>query len=422
MNKKATDMYFKKDERIISKADIVSKRESKVRVQTYALHLRMHWKNQNGGKPVDMVEYIEFLKRKYVKKEPFIFGRTHVGDKGIENGSKVPTHFHIYLAVKSQAHGKIDIKNLNILDYKGCHPKILAARGSPQSNFNYINKSIEPTPACKIFCADLKTTVENHWLNDYIKKLHDKTFVSKKSVEKYCYGQYCEGKKLLDVFSEVQDDQQKTFMLCKYKEDLTKLYTNYIDFLTDIEQQKLDKAFVVKYEANERDFQKEAHALLKDQNEREILCLGDTTGNSGKSYLANYLRIKYGAMRTQNVSVKSIAMAYKGQKMVVVDIPRAADIQKLPLKALEKLKDGSIFSEKYGSKEKNFTPPKIIILSNKLPTVNQLRKLTPDRWVRRTIVYNDLTKQRQLSKKGLVNIPQPPKDFEDDDEFNFCID
>lgn len=390
---------------------------TKFRVQAYGLHIRMHFTNQNHGEPLNLKDYADYLYQKFEKKSPMIFGRYHVGNKGIALNSTAPTHFHFYVAVKKDEK-KIDIKNSSFLDYKGCHPKILKAKGSPQKNWEYINKKEEPTEECKMFYTNEGIDPTNHWLNEYIKNEHDKHFVSKKSVEKFCYSEFCDGKTLIDIFASVQESQNKTFMLCKYKDELSKIHENYLHFLSDLEQRKMDKEFSRAYEEGQKKWQKTAEKTLSRQSRREIDVIQDPDGNGGKSMMAEYLRIKYKALIVDRpIKVDDLALIYKQQPYVVFDFAREIDVTKQSLCILESLKNGNILSNKYRGAPKHFQSPKIIVLTNQIIQSKQLKKVTLDRLRLYTLEGGNLdnTTEDQLlpirnSKNGIDNIPYPAKD------------
>lgn len=138
------------------------------RKQGYALHLRYSWINQNDGRAIDLEGCIKWIKNKLKTKRPSVFGRMHVGTRSMAAGNMAPTHAHIYVAqTLGEGHPKIDIKNMAYFDYFGCHPSIEVARGTPQENWDYINKAEEPTTQMKL---ENHRWVVKHWLNLYVKK------------------------------------------------------------------------------------------------------------------------------------------------------------------------------------------------------------------------------------------------------------
>ena len=71
----------------------------------------------------------------------------------------------------------------------------------------------------------------------------------------------------------------------------------------------------------------------------------------------------------------AVALEYKGDPVVIFDIPR--DGEKTSFKVIEFLKTGSIFSTKYLSCVKRFVPPGVCVLTNSFP---DKYKLSLDRW------------------------------------------
>jgi hypothetical protein len=102
-------------------------------------------------------------------------------------------------------------------------------------------------------------------------------------------------------------------------------------------------------------------------HDRHIYWIHDSVGGKGKSRLARHLKIEHGAIEL-NGKGNDMAYAYNGQKIVLFDIARAAsdNIKHLAIFA-EQLKNGSLFSSKYTSQEKNFPAPHVVFFSNILP-------------------------------------------------------
>ncbi len=111
-----------------------------------------------------------------------------------------------------------------------------------------------------------------------------------------------------------------------------------------------------------RDWQKEALTTILQQNDRNILWIVDTLGNTGKSFLTKYLVSNHGAILVAGTD-RDIASAYNGERVIVVDIPRDLGSE-VPYATLEQLKNGLLFSSKYHSTMKRFEPPAVVVMSN----------------------------------------------------------
>lgn len=125
--------------------------------------------------------------------------------------------------------------------------------------------------------------------------------------------------------------------------------------------------------------QVDRYVKFKTQDDRQIFWIVDPEGNGGKSYLAKYLRLYWGAfsINGDNLKTKDFAFAYQGESIVVFDFPRCTEANDINYSILEALKNGSIFSAKYESKVLDFKKVTVICMSNIEP--NYL-KLSPDRW------------------------------------------
>jgi len=97
---------------------------------------------------------------------------------------------------------------------------------------------------------------------------------------------------------------------------------------------------------------------------RTVTWIYDPMGNTGKSFLCNYLVTNMGAVMLDG-RVQDMAYAYQGQPVVCIDIARAQsqNMDHLHIFA-EKVASGSLFSSKYESVNKVFTPPHVIVFAN----------------------------------------------------------
>lgn len=111
-------------------------------------------------------------------------------------------------------------------------------------------------------------------------------------------------------------------------------------------------------------------------NNREIIYIYDKNGNSGKTAITKYLCIEKNAI---SLSGKTADMFYActiKPKIIIIDCPRS-NIEYLNYTAIEKLKDGIFFSNKYESKMIIMNSPILIIFANEPPITC---KMSEDRW------------------------------------------
>lgn len=135
-----------------------------------------------------------------------------------------------------------------------------------------------------------------------------------------------------------------------------------------------EENFLKEYTKNHK---KIFNAVEKIKNDkRKILWVYSEEGNIGKSDAANHMLCTMDAIQFDTTKRADIALAYKGQKYIIFDFCRSID-DKINYGTLEALKNGRIFSSKYGSKLKLFKRPCIICFANTLPDTE---KMSPDRW------------------------------------------
>lgn len=129
-------------------------------------------------------------------------------------------------------------------------------------------------------------------------------------------------------------------------------------------------------------------AELDEQNKREILCVVDPVGNSGKTFLMKWLSLRFKAVilpisnnyRDVMRFAFDLNKHHKVLHTVFIDVPRA--FPKTNLRALysaiETLKDGTIWDDRWELDMRiDLAPPKICVMLNDSPDFNYL---TQDRW------------------------------------------
>ncbi len=71
-----------------------------------------------------------------------------------------------------------------------------------------------------------------------------------------------------------------------------------------------------------RNWQCEVLDEYQDQNDREILFVGDVIGGMGKSFLVDYIQHRMGGLAFTITTKNVCAFAYKGQRHIVFDRTR----------------------------------------------------------------------------------------------------
>lgn len=133
-----------------------------------------------------------------------------------------------------------------------------------------------------------------------------------------------------------------------------------------------------------RRWQKQLTARLKKQSVREIDVVLDTYGNKGKSFYAIALYERGEALVVPRYSCTPeklsafVCSAYKGEPIIIIDIPRASKPTTALYETMEEIKDGLVFDPRYCGTTKNIRGVKLVVFTNhKL----KLDNLSDDRWV-----------------------------------------
>lgn len=130
-------------------------------------------------------------------------------------------------------------------------------------------------------------------------------------------------------------------------------------------------------------WQKDVSEQLDIWDTRTINVIYDQVGNSGKSTFAGYMRVLKKARPLgfckDYKDIMRMVMDLPTSRAYFVDVPRAIKKDKLYdfWAALETVKDGYAYDDRYHFKEKNFDCPNIWVFTNILPNLNLLSK---DRW------------------------------------------
>lgn len=103
-------------------------------------------------------------------------------------------------------------------------------------------------------------------------------------------------------------------------------------------------------------------------DERKILWIYDSEGNTGKSRLVRNLCAEHGGVVLSG-KVVDMAYQYNSERVVCFDITRTQAQSSDHLYSMaESLKNGILVSSKYESKMKRFSTPHVIFFSNSLPS------------------------------------------------------
>lgn len=120
-------------------------------------------------------------------------------------------------------------------------------------------------------------------------------------------------------------------------------------------------------------------------DDRKIYWFWDEKGCSGKSALCKHLKLKFGksvmtcAGKTGDINYAVAERLNSGHdiEILLIDIPRS-NIDYVNYGAIEKIKDGYVFSGKYESCEVVFNSPHVLVFANSPPHVHNM---SLDRWV-----------------------------------------
>lgn len=131
-------------------------------------------------------------------------------------------------------------------------------------------------------------------------------------------------------------------------------------------------------------WQKQIIELSKIWDTRHINIILDTSGNIGKSTLTTYMGVHKLACtipfcNSYNDILRGV-MDRPKRGCYILDMPRAINKEKLyqMFSAIETIKSGYAFDDRYNFREEYFDCPNIFIFTNKLPDIDLL---TLDRWV-----------------------------------------
>lgn len=126
--------------------------------------------------------------------------------------------------------------------------------------------------------------------------------------------------------------------------------------------------------------------LLDDvdtQNDRQVDVYLDKQGCHGKSWMSIHLYERGKALVVPRYCTTAraihgyICSSYAGQPYIIIDIPRAGKPNRDIYEAIEEIKDGLVFDERYSGKCRNVRGCKVIVFTN---TALDKKALSKDRW------------------------------------------
>lgn len=99
-------------------------------------------------------------------------------------------------------------------------------------------------------------------------------------------------------------------------------------------------------------------------NKRHIYWYWETTGDVGKSFMADYLARNHKALKLGNAKSADVAYMFQPTSIVVFDFPKSQKLDEVNYRVMEDIKNGSIMSTKYMSCVKYFDVPHVVVFAN----------------------------------------------------------
>lgn len=274
-------------------------------------------------------------------------------------------------------YSELDIKVLEDISVKS----IIVGKEVGESGTKHLQGFIKFSTA-KRLCAVKKILDKAHWETAKGSDDHNLVYCSKDNDVIIKKGVFSSGEKgggantlklaLLNAeknYNELNMDEKCAFLM--HEKAITRhrqLTQNY----EDLEKRKLNYACAVL-----RPWQKDLMNYVEGEvDNRKVRWYVDSVGNTGKSWMADYLRCTKGAIKFENGKSSDIAYIYKQEKIVLFDLSRTQE-QYFNYSIVENFKNGYLFSPKYESCVKNFEKPHVIVFSNFDPDRS---KLSADRW------------------------------------------
>jgi len=145
------------------------------------------------------------------------------------------------------------------------------------------------------------------------------------------------------------------------------------------------RLLIEKYEISNvwRPWQNQVFEALLAQTHRQVLWVYEPNGSVGKSWLAEYLSLahNYTWLESKTAMHDVAQIIQRKPNGVVIDIPRGCcDEQGYPIVSydtIERVKNGHLFSTKYGGIDLVIRSPPVVVFSNFYPRRD---RLSADRW------------------------------------------
>ena len=151
-------------------------------------------------------------------------------------------------------------------------------------------------------------------------------------------------------------------------------------------------------ENDPRPFQEELTRICQSEpNRRTILWISDPEGNSGKSYWASWVSDKFGAeyhTYAKTNDLMNVLANRPASRVYIFNLPRSKPKEQALsdlFNCMEQLKDGRILNYKYNGAVKRINTPHVVVLANYLPTIDEAKGLSNDRWSFKRICHRDWT-------------------------------
>ena len=132
-----------------------------------------------------------------------------------------------------------------------------------------------------------------------------------------------------------------------------------------------------------RPWQKTIMDAIMIPDDRKIMFVYDTVGNSGKSIFAEFLEYKGCAMELPPLrafeDLMQFAAGMPDQSCYLIDMPRALKKDKLSefYSGVECLKNGILWDKRYSAQKRRQDRPNIVVFANELPAFEYMSQ---DRW------------------------------------------
>lgn len=132
-----------------------------------------------------------------------------------------------------------------------------------------------------------------------------------------------------------------------------------------------------------RGWQCQVSEITATEDDRNITCIIDRIGNSGKSIFCEYLEYRRMALELPPMrsmeDLMAVVMGMPAFGCYVIDMPRAMKKEKLSefYAGIECLKNGYCYDKRYAFKKRRFNRPQIIVFTNVEPKWNYM---SMDRW------------------------------------------